>query len=187
MPVVWPVTVPFIVEETAPFTGEVNTDDFARSRAWGKRTGPMTDRRLFRAVALPRFLIGVVCGVGIRMSNGAPELWEIDPDFRRNEVDEMFADFRAGRIQYTVELPVLDGRLKVQMVSDLRGADYGLVPLSDVGDVPDHFWYYKVHEFDIKKYDDNTLFVTIKDRYGRTLDKTPGAPSVAPKSKAKGQ
>jgi hypothetical protein len=147
----------------------------------------MTDRRVFFAVALPMFLFGLVCGGGLVMSRPSPpELWELWPEFRREEVDAMYADFRAGRVRYTAELPVLDGRLKVRVVEEVRGAHYGFVPLNEVGHVPDHFWYYKNHEFDINKYDTLTLFVSIKERHARTLHKIAGASSVGPGSKGRG-
>jgi hypothetical protein len=111
------------------------------------------------------YLIGVTRGIVLerdrRANNPPAELWQIDPDFRREDVDSMFADYDGGRLLYTHSLPVFGKRLRVRVVRRYRGGDYGFVPLRELGDVPDRFWYSMLGKFEIKQYNNDNLFVVI--------------------------
>jgi hypothetical protein len=48
------------------------------------------------------------------------ELWEISPEFRTAEVDKMFADYKAGRIPYTLRLPIMGRELRVRIVKTVK-------------------------------------------------------------------
>lgn len=134
----------------------------------------MTDRRVFFAVALPMFFFGLVCGGGIVMSHrkSPTELGEMLPEFRQ-EVDQMFANFKAGRVAYTVSLPLLGRPITATVVSQQRNVDYGFVPMSEMGAKPTHFLYYKSGEFGIHEYNNDYMFVTIRSRYVSDLMRNP--------------
>jgi hypothetical protein len=88
----------------------------------------------------------------------------------RRDVDRDFADYNAGKIVYTVMLPLLDTRIKARVVQRYRKADHGFVPISELGSMPTHFWYYNSGEFGLFKYNDEFLFVIIRDRYASDLE-----------------
>jgi hypothetical protein len=148
------------------------------------RAETMTSRRIMIVMAvIVTFIAGMVGGAVVAGSRPRPpELWEIWPEQRQGEVDSMFADYKAGRIIYTALLPVLGSWVKVRVVNDrFRGADYGFVPLSEIGDVPIHFWYLRT-EFELKKYDKEHLFVRLDDRYVNDMKRNPTASQYSPAS-----
>jgi hypothetical protein len=103
------------------------------------------------------FLTGLIVGLTTDRAGKPPtQPWEIDPDFRREEVDGMFADYKAGRVLYTVHLPVLGRDLKVRMVNETRVTYEGFVPWDELGDRPTPFWYHKSGECSIQEYDSDT-------------------------------
>jgi hypothetical protein len=97
------------------------------------------------------------------------ELWEISPEFRTDEVDKMFADYIAGRIPYTLRLPIMGRELRVRIVNEMRVTYEGFVPLKELADQPTHFWYTKNGECVIRQYDSDTLFVQIRTKYALSL------------------
>jgi hypothetical protein len=131
----------------------------------------MIARRIgFIGAVLLAGLSGLLGGALIVAGRGpGPELWEISPEFRRNEVDGMFADYQAGRISYTLQLPVMGRELKVRILKEMRVTYEGFVPLKELGDEPTRFWYSKNGECGIRQYDADTLFVQIKTKYALTL------------------
>lgn len=125
-------------------------------------------RRIMLAiVGLIILLIGMVWGASIASSHREPELWEISPEFRQGyKLEEMFADYKAGRVVYTVTLPLCGTRIKARVVNTMyRGADFGFVPVAELGETPTHFWYYKSGEFELKEFNEGHFLVHIKDRY----------------------
>ena len=122
-------------------------------------------------VAFVSFLAGlVVAAVFIGSHGKPPELWEIGPELRQ-DADHGFADYKAGKIVYTVMLPLLDTHIKARVVKQYRNVDHGFVPMSELGPMPTHFWYYNSGEFGLWKYNDDFLFVTIRERYARELER----------------
>lgn len=125
-------------------------------------------------------VIGVVAITVLDMTREPePGLWEISSELRE-EADPMFADYKAGRVLYTTMLPVLGTRIKVRVVNNrYRGADYGFVPLDEVGDAPVHFWF-MASGFELKKYDDEHLFVILKDHYVNEIVRDPDESRYTP-------
>ncbi len=84
----------------------------------------------------------------------------------------MYRNFKAGKIQYTALLPIFGSQMKVQVVNDsTRSASFGFVQMDDSSRLPTHFWYFQAGQFEIKRYNDNILFVVIKDRFKNKLEK----------------
>jgi hypothetical protein len=122
-------------------------------------------------VACFAFLAGmVVMAVFMASRERPPELWEIGPELRQ-EVDRDFADYNAGKIIYAVILPLLDTRIKARVVKRYRNADHGFVPISELGSMPTHLWYYQSGTFGLWKYNNDFLFVIIRERYAHELDR----------------
>jgi hypothetical protein len=145
----------------------------------GRRDDPMTARQTVLVVAslgIPvAFFAGLIVGVTSASSQKPPpEAWQISPEFRRYDVDRMFADYKAGRVIYTVMLPVLGTRVRARVVHNrYSGGDFGFVPMGEIGDLPTQLWYLKRSQFELKKYDDETLFVRIDSRYVIELSGNP--------------
>jgi hypothetical protein len=134
-------------------------------------TGPMTFRQGVIATGYTIIVVVVACfafGAGMVVTavfmasrEKPPELWEIGPELRQ-EADRAFADFKAGKVVYTVMLPLLHTRIKARVVQQYRNADQGFVPMSELGPMPTHFWYYNSGEFGLWKYNDEFLFMIIR-------------------------
>ena len=122
------------------------------------------------------FLTRLVCGGIMASSHRPPELWAIGPEFRQDfHLDQMFTDYKAGRVNYTVVLPLLGTRIKARVFKDrYRKGDFGFVPLAELGPTPTHVWYYKSGEFDVKQYDNDHLLVHIMYTYVSELKATSG-------------
>lgn len=114
------------------------------------------------------FVIGVVTGVRIGLLSKTPEAWQINPDFRREEVDPMFAEYKAGRALYTLGLPIVGHVLNVQIVNETRLTREGFVPLGELGE-PTRFWYVKPGECYIYQYNGATMFVQLRTKYAMGL------------------
>ena len=116
-------------------------------------------------VALFSFLAGlVVAAVFIGSHGKPPKFGDIGPELRQ-DADHAFADYKAGKIVYTVVLPVLDTRIKARVVRQYDKGDHGFVPIDELGPMPTHFWYYKSGEFGVWIYDEKHLFVLINEHY----------------------
>jgi hypothetical protein len=116
-------------------------------------------------VAFFAFLAGMLVLAASHSSREKPpELWELGPE-RRQEADSIFADYKAGKVVYTVVLPVLDTRIKARVVRLHDKGDYGFVPINELGPMPTHFWYYISGEFGLCVYNREHLFVRINEHY----------------------
>ncbi len=122
-------------------------------------------------VACLSFLAGMLALLVLQCSGEKPpELWEIGPELRQ-EADRDFADYKAGKIVYTVMLPLLDTRIKARVVKRYRNADQGFVPISELGSMPTHLWYYQSGAHELWKYNNDFLFVIIRERYAHELER----------------
>ena len=122
-------------------------------------------------VACFAFLAGmVVTAVFMTSREKPPGLWELGPELRK-DVDRDFADYKAGKIVYTVMLPLLDTRIKARVVRQYRNKDHGFVPISELGPMPTHLWYYQSGAYELVKYNNEFLLVIIRGRYANELER----------------
>ena len=135
-------------------------------------THPNAEFRSTRLLILSIFMMGLLVGVFLGSKARLPTLpmkvREINPEFRRNEVNEFYERFKAKQIIYQCELGILaDTPSEVYVVESGGRADYGFMPISQNY----HAFWITNNDIEIKKFNDTTLFVAMRTKFARTLNR----------------
>lgn len=96
--------------------------------------------------------------------NTAPEPYEIWPETRR-ELAPLYEKFEQGKYLHTIYIPVLGHPVEVFVVDTVRGAHLGFIRIDKSAR---QFWILD-RDFEVVRYNDSHLFVTIDVKFVHTI------------------
>jgi hypothetical protein len=118
------------------------------------------------ARVLALLLTGALVGlVGGRYMPRPKQLHELGPRLAA-EADQLFANLQKNKVKRHIKLRIIDcWDVDVAIVGEFLGADLGF---ARVAEVPPFFWV-DSDGFEVWRYDEHHLFITITDWYQRDL------------------
>lgn len=133
----------------------------------------------------PRFFIWLAVllpAVSILVGCADRPAYEMSPKLK-SEIDPLYKDFRTGVFLHTTYVPIMGNPVKVFVVDEPRGAQYGFV---QVDHEMSQFWIVDPGRYKVRRYNSTHLFIAIDEAFALELQRRgygPPVPSTSELSK----